>query len=130
MSQSASTCIRRAPNSAGSPLSLATLRLETWFLWNSSYKLARRFLDLSESLAKNNLVRLIIYCSDRFTAEILNAGVDKMNLNYGGKSPDVSRVIFTHGTFDGWTKVAAEQSFGPDAIVIMIEGGVFAIFFL
>jgi Serine carboxypeptidase S28 len=46
-----------------------------------------------------------------------------MNLEFGGKSPDVSRVVYTHGTFDGWTKVAAEESFGPDAIVIMIEGG-------
>jgi len=47
-----------------------------------------------------------------------------MNLEFGGKSPDVSRVVYTHGTFDGWTKVAAEESFGPDAIVIMIEGEV------
>jgi hypothetical protein len=54
----------------------------------------------------------------------LNTGVARMNLEFGGKNPDVSRVLYTHGTFDGWTKVAAEESFGPDAIVIMIEGGV------
>jgi hypothetical protein len=49
-----------------------------------------------------------------------------MNLEFGGKSPDVSRVIYTHGSFDGWTKVAAEETFGPSAIVEMIEGAEFS----
>jgi len=52
----------------------------------------------------------------------LDAGVARTNLEFGGKTPDVTRAIFTHGSFDGWTKVAAEESFGVDAIVLMIEG--------
>jgi hypothetical protein len=45
-----------------------------------------------------------------------------MNLEYGGKEPDVTRVIYSHGTFDGWTKVATEVDFGIDNLVIMIQG--------
>jgi len=54
--------------------------------------------------------------------ELLQSGVERTNLEFGGKNPDVTRVLFTHGSFDGWTKVAAETDVGPESPVIIIDG--------
>jgi hypothetical protein len=52
----------------------------------------------------------------------LEAGVARINFEYGGKTPDVTRVLYTHGSFSGWRKLAAESDLGPTTPVLIIEG--------
>jgi hypothetical protein len=54
--------------------------------------------------------------------EYLQTAVDRLNVEYGGKNPQVTRVLFTHGSFDAYTKLAAETDINPDAPVEIIDG--------
>ncbi|XP_065345057.1 putative serine protease K12H4.7 [Cloeon dipterum] len=86
------------------------------------------FFTLSGNSPFGNVVPaeyFIRSCADvfgeSFNQELLEAGVARTNLEFGGKAPEVTRAIFTHGTFDGWSKVAAETDINPEAPVIMIQ---------
>ncbi|XP_059473028.1 thymus-specific serine protease-like [Neocloeon triangulifer] len=86
------------------------------------------FFTLSGNSPFGNVVPVEYFidsCADvlgeQFSQAILEAGVARTNLEYGGKIPDVTRAIFTHGSFDGWTKVAAEADINADAPVIVIQ---------
>ncbi|XP_065331732.1 putative serine protease K12H4.7 [Cloeon dipterum] len=86
------------------------------------------YFTLSGNTPFGNVVPVEYYinmCADvfgeLFTQELQETGVARTNLEFGGKTPDVTRTIFTHGTFDGWSKVAAETDINPDAPVIVIQ---------
>ncbi|KAF4517838.1 hypothetical protein B566_EDAN008780 [Ephemera danica] len=57
-----------------------------------------------------------------FTREVNEAGLERTNLLYGGRTPDVTRVIYTHGSLDPWHPFGILQDLGPDTPVIMMNG--------
>ncbi|XP_059468622.1 putative serine protease K12H4.7 [Neocloeon triangulifer] len=66
------------------------------------------------------------FCSSvfgpEFTRERLEAGVARTNLLYGGKKPNVSRVVYTVGSLDPFNPVQMSEEPNPDAPLIIIEG--------
>lgn len=65
-------------------------------------------------------------CSDIFGAkynqDLLQRGIQRSNVMYGGKSIKVSNVVFVHGSFDPWHALGITQDVGPDATAIFIQG--------
>ncbi|CAB3379670.1 Hypothetical predicted protein [Cloeon dipterum] len=57
-----------------------------------------------------------------FTRERLEAGVERTNLLYGGKQPDVTRVVYTVGSLDPFNPVQMSEEPNVDAPVIIIQG--------
>jgi hypothetical protein len=60
----------------------------------------------------------------RFTREVTEEGLARTNLIYGGRTPDVTRVVYSHGSLDPWHPYGILQDLGPDAPVVMMNGGV------
>ncbi|XP_047993365.1 putative serine protease K12H4.7 [Leguminivora glycinivorella] len=49
----------------------------------------------------------------------IDEGVTKTNKMYGGLSPKVSKVVFTHGDMDPWHSIGVQTALGPEAPVVM-----------
>jgi Serine carboxypeptidase S28 len=49
-------------------------------------------------------------------------GVAQTNLKYGGLNPNVTRVIYTHGTLDPWYLLGITENLNAETAVILIEG--------
>ncbi|CAB3371971.1 Hypothetical predicted protein [Cloeon dipterum] len=58
----------------------------------------------------------------QFTQDVSQAGVDRTNLEYGGLNPDVTRVLYTHGSLDPWHALGRETDLSPESPVILIAG--------
>ncbi|XP_059468326.1 putative serine protease K12H4.7 [Neocloeon triangulifer] len=67
------------------------------------------------------LFNLEVY-GPEFTQEVSQSGVDRSNLEYGGLNPEITRVIYTHGSLDPWHALGRETDLNPDSPVIMIDG--------
>ncbi|XP_063629175.1 thymus-specific serine protease-like [Cydia splendana] len=52
----------------------------------------------------------------------MDQGVFLTNQMYGGLTPNVTKVVFTHGDMDPWRSLGIKQSLGPEAPAITIEG--------
>ncbi|XP_061724073.1 putative serine protease K12H4.7 [Cydia pomonella] len=52
----------------------------------------------------------------------IDEGVARTNKRYGGLTPNVTKVVFTHGDMDPWHTLGVLQDLGPDAPVIMTNG--------
>ncbi|XP_023237152.1 putative serine protease F56F10.1 [Centruroides sculpturatus] len=65
-------------------------------------------------------------CSDvfgpEFTLRLLQRGIDRTNLNYGGFGLRVTNVVFPNGSIDPWHALGITRDISPEAIVIYING--------
>ncbi|KAG4072743.1 hypothetical protein HA402_001855 [Bradysia odoriphaga] len=66
------------------------------------------------------------FCSevfgDIFTADFIQQNIRRTNVAYGGLSPAVKNVYFTHGSIDPWHPTGILTDFGPDSPVDLIPG--------
>ncbi|CAH0387264.1 unnamed protein product [Bemisia tabaci] len=58
----------------------------------------------------------------RFDASFLESSIQETNLNYGGISLDVSRVIFVHGTIDPWSSIGITKKPPKGSVSIFVKG--------
>jgi hypothetical protein len=49
-------------------------------------------------------------------------GVAQTNLKFGGLNPNVTRVLYTHGTLDPWHLLGITENLNAETAVILIEG--------
>lgn len=65
-------------------------------------------------------------CTDifgsKFTSELLQRGINRTNLNYGGYGLKVTRVVFPNGSIDPWHALGIIHDLSPEAIAIYING--------
>ncbi|XP_048000800.1 putative serine protease K12H4.7 [Leguminivora glycinivorella] len=53
---------------------------------------------------------------------IMDEGIAKTNLRYGGLTPNVTKVVFSHGDMDPWHALGVVQDLGPEAPARVIKG--------
>ncbi|XP_061723972.1 putative serine protease K12H4.7 [Cydia pomonella] len=73
----------------------------------------------------NPLEFLLKFCKGFVNGDIektIDEGVARTNKRYGGLTPNVTKVVFTHGDMDPWHPLGVLQDLGPDAPVIMTNG--------
>ncbi|XP_023237167.1 putative serine protease F56F10.1 [Centruroides sculpturatus] len=65
-------------------------------------------------------------CSDifgpEFTLRLLQRGIARTNLNYGGFGLRVTNVVFPNGSIDPWHALGITRDISPEAIAIYING--------
>eukprot|EP00096_Caligus_rogercresseyi_P009056 TRINITY_DN3006_c0_g1_i1.p1 TRINITY_DN3006_c0_g1~~TRINITY_DN3006_c0_g1_i1.p1 ORF type:complete len:501 (-),score=82.80 TRINITY_DN3006_c0_g1_i1:279-1751(-) len=66
-------------------------------------------------------------CSDifgqAFDDKLLNEGIQRTNILYGGKEPKgISNIVYVHGSFDPWHAMGITQDLSEDATAIFIIG--------
>jgi Serine carboxypeptidase S28 len=49
-------------------------------------------------------------------------GVAQTNLKYGGLNPNVTRVLYTHGTLDPWYLLGITENLNSETAVILMDG--------
>ncbi|GJQ74787.1 hypothetical protein Trydic_g21629 [Trypoxylus dichotomus] len=63
-------------------------------------------------------------CEDVYgiSEEVLNTGIERSNLFFGSVSPEVTKVVSTHGTVDPWHPLGVLEDLNPEAPVFVIQG--------
>ncbi len=65
-------------------------------------------------------------CADvygpRYNLELLERGIKRSNMMYGGRDIQVSNVIFVHGSFDPWHALGITEDMSEEATAILIPG--------
>ncbi|XP_064089030.1 putative serine protease K12H4.7 [Macrobrachium nipponense] len=57
-----------------------------------------------------------------FTVEFLEEAIKKTNANYGGLTPNVTRVVFVNGNIDPWHALGITSDLSSEAPAIFIQG--------
>ncbi|XP_072940231.1 putative serine protease K12H4.7 [Epargyreus clarus] len=55
-----------------------------------------------------------------FDKDRVNSGIDKINSMYGGKSPNVTQVVFVNGELDPWSALSVLEDISYDAPAVYI----------
>lgn len=58
----------------------------------------------------------------QFTVNVTEAGISWTNTNYGGLTPQVTRIVFPNGSTDPWHALGITQDLSPNATAIFIKG--------
>ncbi|KAF4532425.1 hypothetical protein B566_EDAN003878 [Ephemera danica] len=65
-------------------------------------------------------------CSDifgpRYNMDLLTSGIERTNVMYGGLHPEVSRVVFVHGSIDPWHALGVLKPLSAQTYAIYING--------
>eukprot|EP00095_Tigriopus_kingsejongensis_P004313 maker-scaffold562_size136394-snap-gene-0.8 protein:Tk04313 transcript:maker-scaffold562_size136394-snap-gene-0.8-mRNA-1 annotation:"hypothetical protein BRAFLDRAFT_284130" len=65
-------------------------------------------------------------CTDifgpKYNLKLLQKGIDRTNVMYGGKHIQVSNVVFVHGSIDPWHAMGITQDISNDSLAIFIPG--------
>lgn len=59
-----------------------------------------------------------------FDRDLLDTSIERTNLFYGGKTPDVRNVIFVNGDRDAWSKLSVLEHPDESVHTILIKGTV------
>jgi len=59
---------------------------------------------------------------DDFTHDMLELSVGATNIEYGATNPEVSNVVFVHGTVDPWHAMGVLEDLSEDAPAIVVTG--------
>lgn len=60
--------------------------------------------------------------SSTFTEDLTTAAVNWTNANYGGRQPQLSRIVFPNGSTDPWHALGVTCDLSPDAKALFIKG--------
>lgn len=56
------------------------------------------------------------------TTQVLDAGVDRINLLYGSIEPEVTKVVSVHGTIDPWHALGVLEDVNELSPTIVVTG--------
>ena len=63
-----------------------------------------------------------LFLNLRFTLDFIQTYLDRFNVIYGGKRPNVRNVFSTHGEFDPWRRVGVNQDINESSPTVILPG--------